>query len=80
MKNALYNSMYYVDRLNVFDDSVELAQRHHQAAEDAYVEGGWPDPLSEETRDHILGLWVFVKECVDKIEELEAQCGTQDGA
>lgn len=76
MKTDSYTlgSGYHSERLSVFDDSLELAQHHHQAAEDAYDNGLMLEGrLSEETRDQILGLWLLAKECVRKIDEMEQE-------
>ncbi len=61
---------YYIDRLSVFEDSQEIADHYQEQFEDAGEEGDY-DYWAAETRDHILGLWSFAKECVEKIREME---------
>ena len=72
---------YYTDRLSVFSDSMEIAE-YYQEAVDYAAENGEYDYWAAETRDHILGLWEFAKECVEKIKETEAEAEdvVQDGA
>jgi hypothetical protein len=67
---------YYIDRLSVFEDSQEIADHYQEQFEDAGEEGDY-DYWAAETRDHILGLWSFAKECVEKIKEMERAANEQ---
>jgi hypothetical protein len=70
---------YYIDRLSAFDDSIEFAEYYNEAVQYA-ADNGEYDYWSAETRDHILGLWLFAKECVEKIREMEGENDIQNGA
>ena len=70
---------YYIDRLPIFGDSIEIAEYYNEAVQFA-AENGEYDYWAAETRDHILGLWLFAKECVEKISEMEGSSDVQDGA
>lgn len=61
---------YYVDRLSVFADSTEIGDFYARAVGISAANGEC-DYWAAETQEHILGLWLFAKECVKKIQEME---------
>jgi hypothetical protein len=61
---------YYVDRLSVFADSAEIGDFYARAVGLSAANGEY-DYWAAETQEHILGLWLFARECVDKIKEME---------